>query len=80
MTDWTKKDHGLMVNLYQIKQMLGGETIKATKEMLEESYVTDLEYIPSYDRDSFNKNMTFDEYVNEKRHWLASTLGLVQYA
>lgn len=80
MQNWTIKNHGLVVNLYQIKKMLNGETIEATKEMLEESYVTDLKYIPSYNKDRFNKNMTFAEYVNAKRHWLASILGKIEYA
>ena len=82
MTDWTIKNHGLVVNLYQIKKMLGDEsdTIDTIEFMMVESYNKDMEYIPQYNRHMFNKNMTFDEYVNAKRHWLASILGLVQYA
>ena len=75
MKEWTKKNHGLMVNLYQIKKMLGDDSEIGTIEyMMIESYTGEEPYI------SNREKMSFAEYVNEKRHRLACILGNVEYA
>ena len=77
MSKWTIKNHGKVVNLYQIMKMLDGETIEATERMMKESYIVDVQ--ADYPIRSY-KGMTFDEYVNAKRHFIATILDKVEFA
>lgn len=74
-TGWEIRNHGKAVNLYQIKQMLGYESIQQVEENLKEEYPKDIQNF----RDRYNKDMTFAEYVNAKRHWLACIMGMQEY-
>jgi len=66
-------NRGMAINLYQIVKMFGGrDGVCDIKEMLSESFEKDKQ-TREY------RNMTFAEYVNEKRNFLASILGYSQY-
>lgn len=63
-------NHGMTVNLYQVAKMFEDDSIQNIREMLEESFEIDKRYYRNY------KHMTFEEYVNAKRHFIASVLGV----
>ena len=67
-------NHGTAVNLYQISKMLGGrDDIMNIKMMLSQSFVTDRRYYREY------RYMTFDEYINAKRNFIANVMGYHDY-
>lgn len=59
-----------MVNLYLIKKMLGFETMVETQKSLDESY---------YNRSYKEETMSYGEYVDYKRNFVANTLGILEY-
>jgi len=81
--EWKKSEKSFMVNIYYIKKMLSSEeTIEDVIEMMKESYENDNHKVREYKNDykvREYKNVNFKEYVNEKRCFLASVLGLPQY-
>lgn len=71
--------HGMMVNLYQVREMFkdsdpGLKGINNVYAMLKESFISDKEY----NSRKYGK-MTFAEYVDAKRHFIAGVLGVDQY-
>ena len=64
-------DRGFTINLCQVKKMLGYASIDEAKSKLMDSYETDKTY--KY------RGLSFTEYVNEKRKFIASILGLREY-
>lgn len=71
-------NHGMMVNLYQVREMFKEEKsmkgLMRIRAILYESFMT--ECSSPY---SELRNLTFEEYVNVKRSWLAAILGVQKY-
>lgn len=68
-----RTDKGMVVNLYLVKKMLGAESVMHVKAMLDESYRSDRRYYREC------RNMTFEEYVNYKRSFVADIMGCREY-
>ena len=66
-------DRGFTVNLYQVKKMLGYDSIKKAEKNLMDSYELDKNYGRKY------RSLSFTEYVNEKRKHIAGVLGMDEY-
>lgn len=67
-------NHGTAVNLYQISKMLGGrDDVMNIKMMLYNSFPQDKRYYREY------RHMTFDEYINAKRNFIANVMGYHEY-
>ena len=68
-----KSSKGRVVNVYLIGKMLDDKNTNNVLEAMKEKYKVDIKYERKY------RNLTFDEYLNEQRSFLASVLGLYEF-
>jgi len=70
---WERHDKSYKVNLYYMAKMFDSN-IQSIEEMLKKSYI--IECSSKYSK---TNKLTFIEYVNAKRQFTASVLGLEEY-
>lgn len=66
-------NRGTIVNLYQISKMIDEPDLMKVKMMLRESYKSDQHWYREY------RNLSFIEYINAKRNFVASIMGYREY-